>query len=158
MRGLRRQRVSGTILLVLGLVLLVSELTGGLGGAMVLLLIGSAFIVGYLHRRSYGLLIPGSILLGLGSGLVGQRWLSGIGDLDTIGLGAGFVAIYVIDTLYRGRSHWWPLIPGAILIVAGVASGSLEHLISVGWPLVLIVIGLRMLVGGSRTARREKPS
>ncbi len=81
-----------------------------------------------------------------------------VGDLDTIGLGAGFVAIYVIDILYRGRSHWWPLIPGAILIVAGVASGSLEHLISVGWPLVLIVIGLRMLVGGSRTARREKPS
>ena len=78
MRGLRRQRVSGTILLVLGLVLLVSELTGGLGGAMVLLLIGSAFIVGYLHCRSYGLLIPGSILLGLGSGLVGQRWLSGL--------------------------------------------------------------------------------
>ena len=158
MSELRRRRVSGAILLVLGLGLLASQLAGGLGEAMVLLLIGSAFIAGYLHRRSYGLLIPGSILLGLGAGSVGEKWMSGVGDLDTIGLGAGFVAIYIIDTSYRGGSHWWPLIPGAILVVAGVASGSLEHLISVGWPLVLVVIGLRLLVGGSRVARREKLS
>lgn len=146
------------ILLVLGVGLLASHLAGDLGGVMVLLLIGATFIAGYLHRKSYGLLIPGSPLLGLGFGSAGEEWISGVGDVDTIGLGAGFMAIYIIDTFYCGRSHWWSLIPGAVLVMAGVASGRFHLLVSVGWPIVLVVIGFRLLVGGSRVARREKTS
>jgi hypothetical protein len=32
----------------------------------------------------------------------------------------GFIAIYVIAKLYERDSHWWPLIPGVILILIGV--------------------------------------
>jgi hypothetical protein len=136
----RRQLAIGAALVVLGVVLVALLFLEGSSEAeslflIGLFLIGGVFVAGYLYSRAYGLLIPGCILLGLGLGpLVGggpvdvefgpgiQVTISSFGE-DTfvlLGLGVGFVAIYVIPLVYQGRSHWWPLIPGLILILLGL--------------------------------------
>jgi len=115
-------------------------------------------MIGYLFRRAYGLLIPGGILLGLGLGSVGESTFQSFGDIKGIGLGVGFVSIYVIHLIYVGKSHWWPLIPGLILIVTGFASASkdFDRLLSVGWPLILIFVGLLILAGAFGITGRKK--
>jgi hypothetical protein len=144
----QRQVATGAILILIGLGLFALQFLEGFGEAALFFLIGGAFVAAYLYFRSYGLLIPGGILLGLGLGSVGESSVLAFGDFGAIGLGIGFVAIYVIALIYEGHSHWWPLIPGLILIVTGFASGtSFERLLSVGWPLILIFVGLLILAG-----------
>lgn len=158
----KRQRslTAGAILVVLGLGIFGLQLVEGLGDAVVLFLLGGLFIAGYLYSRAYGLLIPGSILLGIGLGSIGEGSAIAIGDFSAIGLGVGFVAIYLIDLIYRGSTHWWPLVPGVILIVSGFAAGNatLERLLSVGWPLILVLVGLLLLVGGFGVFGRQSVS
>jgi hypothetical protein len=121
-------------------------------------------VAGYLYRRRYGFLIPGGILLGLGLGSIGEGALFQIADFEAIGLGIGFISIYVIALAYEGRTHWWPLIPGGILVVTGLATGNavFQRLLSVGWPLILVFIGLLFLASafglmGRRPAPEEEP-
>ncbi len=140
---------AGAILVLLGLGLFAVQFVEGFGETLVLFLIGGAFVAGYLYRRAYGLLIPGCILIGIGLGSLGEGTAFEIGDLSSIGLGLGFIAIYVIALVYQGESHWWPLIPGGILVVTGLAAGNkaFEQLLSVAWPLILVFIGLMLLAG-----------
>ena len=150
---------AGAILILLGVGFFALQFMEGFGEAVMFFLIGGAFMVGYLFRRAYGLLIPGGILLGLGLGSVGETTFQSFGDIKGIGLGVGFVSIYLIHLIYVGKSHWWPLIPGGILIVAGFASASrnFERLLSVGWPLILILVGLLVLAGAfGITGRRNR--
>jgi hypothetical protein len=155
----RGQLVLGGILIILGIGLLALQLMEGFGDAVILFLIGGLFVAGYLYRRAYGLLIPGCILLGLGLGKVGESTILAFGGFEQLGLGVGFVAIYVIDLVYTGASSWWPLIPGLILIVTGLAEGSatFERLISVGWPIIIIFIGLLSLAAAFGLTGRKKP-
>ena len=151
---------AGAILILLGLGLFALQFVEGLGAAVIFFLIGGAFVAGYLYRRAYGLLIPGCILLGIGLGSVGEESALAFGDMSSLGLGVGFVAIYVIALVYEGRSSWWPLIPGGILIVTGLASGnaSMQRLLSVGWPLILVFVGLLILAGAfGLTGRKAEP-
>lgn len=147
----RNQRgvVAGAILILLGLVFLAEQLVGGFGEEVFLFVIGGAFLLGYFLRRRYGFLIPGCILVGLAFGGLGENSPFAIGDFTNVGLGLGFVAIYLIDLAYTGSSHWWPLIPGVILVVTGIAQGNeaIENLFRVGWPLILVFIGLLILAG-----------
>ena len=140
---------AGAILVLLGLGLFAVQFVEGFGEALILFLIGGAFVAGYLYRRAYGLLIPGCILIGIGLGSLGEGTVFGVGDLSSIGLGLGFIAIYVIALVYQGESHWWPLIPGGILVLLGLAAGSkaFEQLLSVGWPLIIVFVGLILLAG-----------
>src|SRR5881296_2117471 len=101
--------LAGAVLIVLGLGLFALQIVGGLSDAVVLFLVGGVFVFFYFARRVYGLLIPGCILLGLGLGRVGEVAGFARGEVEGIGLGVGFLAIYLIDTIYRRRSHWWPL-------------------------------------------------
>jgi hypothetical protein len=155
----RGRVVLGTILIVLGIGLIALQYFEGFGEAVIFFLIGGAFTAGYLYRRSYGLMIPGGILLGLGLGSVGESILNSFGGLEQIGLGIGFVSIYVIPLIYEGTSSWWPLIPGGILIVTGLSEGSktFERLFEVGWPLIIVFIGLVLLAGAFGLTGRKKP-
>ncbi|MFQ5945386.1 MAG: hypothetical protein ACE5NC_03970 [Anaerolineae bacterium] len=158
MNGRDQSRMmAGAVLILLGVGLLALQFVEGAGAALVLFLIGGLFTTGYLYTRAYGLLIPGGILMGLGLGEVGQSTGIGIGDFDAIGLGLGFLSIFVIAFAYQRRSHWWPLIPGAVLLIGGLAEASpaLDRLVSVGWPLILVFVGLVLLAGAyGLTGRR----
>jgi hypothetical protein len=133
------------------------QLVEGPREAFAFLVVGGAFLVWYFYRRRYGLLIPACILLGLGLGEVGD-W-SGVDfhDFSAAGLGVGFIAIYVIDRLYRGSSPWWPLIPGGILLVRSLVSrnSGVHRYIEVGWPLVLVIVGLLVLAGAFGRRRHD---
>jgi hypothetical protein len=141
--------VTGAILIVLGLGLLALQFVQGFGEAVLFFLIGGLFVAGYLYRRVYGLLIPGGIFLGLGLGAVGEGALFSFADFEAIGLGIGFISIYVIALAFQGRSHWWPLVPGFILVIVGLATGNevFQRLLAIGWPLILVFIGLLFLAG-----------
>jgi hypothetical protein len=143
----KRQLATGSILILLGIGFFALQVLEGFGDAAVLFLIGAACIAGYLFWNAYGWLIAGGILIGIGLATIGESAVLPFRDLGQVGLGLGFISIYVIDLAYRGRTDWWPLITGAFLIVGGLASGNevLRRLLSIGWPVVLIFIGLLLL-------------
>jgi hypothetical protein len=156
-RGHRRH-VIGSTLIVLGLVLFfVRILDRPTDNTLVLFTVGGVFLAWYLYRRRYGLLIPACILLGLAVGRLLDRADLNIRDGQALGLGLGFVAIFILDMIVRDRSPWWPLIPGGILLVKGVGLhiGPADWFLSQGWPLVLVVIGVLILTGVVARPPRE---
>jgi hypothetical protein len=145
----RRSTLAGIILVVLGLALLARQFVEGLGDSLLFFAVGGIFLYLYFQRKSYGILIPGCLLIGLGLGSVGEQAFFQLGGMENVGLGIGFFAIYVIDVIHQGRTHWWPLVPGAVLFLSGLAttSESMARLLEVGWPLLLVGLGLILLLG-----------
>ena len=150
----RQKFTAGAILILFGLGFFLLQRFEGIGTEVVLLIIGAAFLVGYFYQKVYGLLIPACILLGLGFGelLENRFWWANEGT--QLGLGLGFVTIYVIARLYERQSHWWPLIPGVVLILVGLPrTARVFRVLLENWPLVLIAIGLLVLIGAFRKPR-----
>lgn len=153
----RMRIIPGLILVALGVLFLVVqyfELSPGL----ILIFFGLIFLAGFAALRSYGLLIPGCILAGLGLGLLFGRAPLREDATTLLGLGVGFVAIFVVQLIVAGKSHWWPLVPGILLVLAGLAESFPQGqvLFEKGWPLALILIGLLVLLGqfwGSRSGK-----
>lgn len=122
-------------------------------GGMVLLLIGGIFMYVYFTSKPgyrIGFLIPGSILLGIGSGVFLQgfapvNWLFG-GGITAITLGLGFCMIWFFE-----RKHWWALIPGGVILLGGLSS--IFRLFAL-WPVVLIALGAYLLYDQSRRRPR----
>ncbi len=148
---------TAAVLILLGLALFVFQFVQGTIAVLLFLLVGALFVAGYLYWRAYGLLIPGCILLGIGLGSIGENIPLGVSNFSSIGLGIGFIGIYVIHWLYERKSVWWPFIPGGILILIGVASSShaVAEVLSKGWPLLLVLAGLVVLIGRLRANRSE---
>jgi hypothetical protein len=147
------RQIAGIALVGVGFSLLVINLTG-VGAVAVLALGGLAFLFAYLATRSYGLLVPGGILTGLGTALV----LDDLGlteDTALLGLAAGFLLIPLVQLGTAGRRDagwWWPLIPAGILGTIGTAQlidGRRTALVLSG---LLIVLGLVSLWSGARQA------
>jgi hypothetical protein len=147
--------VAGAVLIVIGLGLFALQFTEGLGESVITFFIGALFLAGYLYRRSYGLLIPAGILMGIGLGNVGQQAFISLEGIGSIGLGIGFLSIYVIGRAYQGSTPWWPLVPGGILLIQGLASSSdaFSQYMEIGWPLILVLVGLILLFGASELRR-----
>jgi hypothetical protein len=146
------------MLILLGLALYGMQYIGDLGKSAVLLCSGGLFVAGYLFTRAYLLLVVGGILFGLGFGSFGERYFYVWGEFSEIGLGVGFILIYLIALFYERCSHWWPLIPGAVLILLGLQSwGKVwRFLLSDGWPLILVIVGVLLLLGALGRKRRPK--
>jgi len=111
------------------------------------LFLGGAFLAGYFYSGAYGLLIPGCLLLGLTLGSTKTSFF-GFSDFNEFTFGLGFIAIYVIDRLYKGKTHWWPLIPGIILVFIGLDNwyGFRNYT----WPVILIVFGVWIIIKSFR--------
>ena len=156
-----RNLAPGLILIALGALFFVVQVTG-VGGEAVVAVIGAAFLAAYAFTRQYGFLVPGGIMSGLGVGIVLQSQATAEeGGVVVIGLGLGFLSIYVIDLLVRRSSRlWWPLVPGGILTAIGILieADRVEVLTGLDWlwPLVLIAIGAIVLL--SQVRRREEPT
>ena len=156
-RSRRTGVVSGISLIVIGLLLFWLNRLDDLSDSIVFFVIGSVFLGAYFYGKNFGLLIPACILLGLGAG----RTLPSSELIQhplQFGLGTGFVAIFAIALLYERQSHWWPLIPGGILLLKGFSIGTdtMRFLLNDGgWALVLVVIGVFILLGTFRQKKRS---
>ena len=148
------RKVTGVVLVAVGLLLFILQVATGITVSLMLLVAGIAFLAAYFNKRAYGLLIPGCILIGMSLGRLGEEYVDFIHDPSFVGLGIGFLAIFVVDRFYRGATGWWPLIPGFILLFMGLETGGMNigELLSKGWPLALVILGILYLTGkiGSR--------
>ncbi len=120
--------------------------------------IGLAFLTAYAFTRNYGFLVPGGIMSGLGIGIIYETLLDANGAPVLLGLGLGFITIYVISRLQgRMSADWWPLIPGGILTTVGLflAADQTGLLGTIGrwWPAALIIIGVFLIY-----RRRSEPA
>ena len=154
----RANTVPALVLIGIGAVMLIAQLTG-VGPEAVVAVIGVGFLMAYAATRTYGFLIPGGIMTGLGVGIVIETQAVGSqGEPVLLGLGIGFLALYAVDAIVRrSEALWWPVIPGGILSTIGVLVGTGREgwLDDAGswWPAILIVIGGLILLSGRWTAR-----
>ena len=150
--------MSGVALILIGLVLLVDQLTQAkLFGLLLLPTIGVIFLAWGIGTRRPGLMIPGGILLGIGAGAVlTERVFVDLsndarGGVFLLSFAAGWAVITLCSLLFTSRPQWWPLVVSALmaLIGAGLLAGQagLELIAFIGraWPLIFIWIGLRIL-------------
>lgn len=153
----------GVILLVVGGVLLVTRFVPMETAPTWLLGLGVGLALIAIVNGSYAALVAGMVLLGLGAGMVlGDR---GVADIPSwtwmlLGLGAGFIGIYVMALILKLRSHWWPLVPGFILLAVGGAR-YVRHFtllppevvmaVRTWWPAALVVVGVWLLVRALRS-------
>ena len=153
MEAMQRGRMmKGVVLMALGTGLFALQYAEGFSISVIFLLIGGVFLAGYFGSRAHGYLIPGCIMLGFGLGWLADDLLVGYGDLQLVGLGFGFVAITLIGLVVERRKDWWPLMPGGVLLLIGLAQGlpDMTELVWKAWPLVLVVIGIFIVIGAAR--------
>ena len=152
----QRRLLAGTILIVVGLLSYLNPRIDILRTEYLLVGLGAIFIVAYFVMRKYGLLIPGCILSGLGLGVTFDHSLRNVGDGPQLGLGLGFIAIYLIGFLLERRRQWWPLVPGTVLVLSGfdltedAAAYFFDH-----WELMLVVIGVLLVLGSLRGSKSK---
>ncbi len=118
------------------------------------LIIGLLFLGLFFVTRSVGAVVSGSILVGVGIGILvvkGSDPDVGTGGF-LISLAGGFFLAWVLGLLFNIRSlRWWPLAPGLILLVIGaiVTSGHMgKDLVSAAadwWPALLVLMGAFLL-------------
>ncbi|MFP4343264.1 MAG: hypothetical protein ACLFU8_01095 [Anaerolineales bacterium] len=151
--------VGGLLLILVGALLLAARFTDSdILGLAIPLLLGLGFLAWALTARSVGLLIPGGILTGIGTGAlliesIGANLSeSGEGGLFLVAFAGGWGLISLLAALVLKTEMWWPLIPAAIigavggaLLIGGTALKVLE-LVNDLWPLGLIIIGLYLLL------------
>lgn len=143
--------VFAVILIAVGVGALVMQVVPD-AGAWVVLLIGLGLLAVFAILREYGALIPGGIMTGLGAGILASQGLAleneATGGVIVLGLGLGFIAIWVIGALFHiAEHHPWPLVPGGILSVIGLSllvGGQAIELMRF-WPVAVIAIGLIVL-------------
>ena len=152
--GARDRVVLAVILIAVGIggfALQYLENTPNIGG-WVVLMIGLGFLAVFTFTRQYGFLVPGGIMAGLGSGILASEAVTltdeGTAGTIVLGLGLGFVAIWVIGAIVSVVGHhFWPLIPGGILAAVGAAllvGGQAVDLLDY-WPIALIAVGVLVL-------------
>lgn len=161
--------VVGTILVLIGLITFAANMwQTSILGLLVLPALGIIFLVGAFVGRISGLLIPGSILAGLGLGTLAQQTLfasatsEARGAIAVLGLAVGFLAIMPLMQFMERRFYWWPAIPGGILLVvsialfAGPAGTTFLQALGTFWPLALIAVGAYLLFRVYRQPHRDR--
>ncbi len=155
----RNRLAVGVMLVAIGLLALALQFID-LGNLVWLMFGGLAliFIVTGIVTRTFGLVIPGGILAGLGLGMFLMLqpipFLDGIneGGVFMLGFAAGWLLITLLSPLTGEGFQWWPLIPGGIIGAVGLAllSGdfgiTILQFFSYAWPVALIVGGIYLLL------------
>lgn len=156
----RDQWVGGAVLITIGVALLLGQYVGD-AGRFVVLGIGVVLLVLFAISRNPGALIGGGIMTGLGIGIVLATELEGdaAGSAVLLGLGGGFLGVWLVGLLFRvEETRIWPLIPGAILGIIGVALlAGTEALESMEWVVPALFIGFGAIVIVAAFVRRGSP-
>ncbi len=161
----RRQIVNGIALIIIGILVLLVQLDVvrniNLFALLLLPALGLIFLLWGILVRSRGLLIPGGILFGLGSGIAltesvlrleSENQQAGV---ILILFAAGWLLITLLSGLFTDKTIWWPLIPGGIVgliggvLLAGVL-GDFNRLVGQFWPVLLIAAGLFLVIRRQR--------
>ena len=156
---------AGIVLVLIGAVALVSPYVDL--GLLLFAGLGLTFLVWGVVKREVGLIIPGGILSGIGAGVLATAWLgSDYQNFRDIGaavyllcFAGGWGLITLFSALFTDETHWWPLIPGGIMAVLGVsmltgnAGKWLMQLLTQGWPLILIGLGVFLIARQWRRSR-----
>ena len=162
--GPRDRIVLAIILIAVGIGSLVLQNVGttpNIGGWIVLA-IGLGFLAAFAFSRQYGFLIPGAVMAGLGSGILVADALPLTDDATAgaivVGLGSGFLAIWIVGAIVRvAGHHFWPLIPGGILVAVGAAlliGGQAVDLFDY-WPILVIAAGV-VVLGAAALENRSR--
>lgn len=120
--------------------------------------IGLAFLAWGFFERLIGLIIPGSLLSGIGPGFyLGFVSNSGNSELVQVGffitcIGLGWILITLTSRMINPTFLWWPLIPGGILtmvgwgLTIGGSRSSALTLIGNTGSISLIILGLYLIL------------
>lgn len=155
----RQNYITGAALILIGLFLFTVQYiqTEWLGFA-ILPGLGVIFLAWGIVSRNFGLLIPGGILSGLGTGVfLMEGPFSAMDEMNKGGLimlsfAAGWALMTILSRFVGDKFQLWPLIPGVIIGLVGAAllTGGLAleilNLIGKSWPLGLIAAGLYILL------------
>ena len=151
--------VAGTVLILIGLVSLLAVFYPAIDfDRYFVLFLGIVFLVWGSLRPARGLIIPGGILTGIGAGVL---LTSSIythfnepvsGGIFLLAFAGGWMLIPLFTALVARPVMWWPAIPAAFMAFFGVAllASSLDpqllDYLNKGWPIILIVIGLYLIL------------
>lgn len=146
----------GLVLAAIGAALLLARMHVVSQGPAVLLAIGAALALYGVFARAFAPLVPGCILLGLAAGmLLGDRGVAelGVARWQLLGLGGGFVLIFLLALVLGFGIRWWALVVGGVLLLVGafphikeLLDPSLVVAFRTYWPVLLIVAGLYLVV------------
>lgn len=155
----KQNYITGLALVLIGLFMFsVQYIQSEMLGLVILPGLGIIFLAWGLISRNFGLLIPGGILSGLGTGVfLMEGPFSAMNETNQGGLvmlcfAAGWVLIALLSRFVGEKFQLWPLIPGVLIGLTGAAlfSGgkALEILNLVGksWPLGLVILGLYLIL------------
>ena len=147
----REPLVGGIVLVLIGVGLLAAQLVPDIS-RFVVALIGVSLLLVFLVTRTYGALVGGSIVSGVGVGVILVTSFEGeLGAaLMLLSLATGFIGIWALSHLFAMRErHWWPLVPGLIVgsVAVALALGGWAIDLLAYWPAILIVIGAVLLFG-----------
>lgn len=155
----RDRVVLGVMLIAIGLLVFLSQVID-LPQIELLILPGLAliFLLWGLLTREVGLMIPGGILAGIALGvyLMTGPYAGQIEDNQAgvflLAFSAGWALISLLSLVSKQGFQWWPLIPGAIIglvglaVMRGGAAMQLLEIIGYAWPLVLVAVGAYLLL------------
>lgn len=149
--------IVGIVILLIGIALLAERVFHGLAEGGVVLAVGIVFLVLWLLRGRYGQLVVGCLATAVGVGGVIDRSLN-TGHAGSISLGCGFIAIYLLEEARTRRAHWWPLLPGVVLVAGGLLAEA-SVLRRYFWPVALVIVGLAIVSGEwrHRGSRGDRP-
>jgi len=161
----RRGLIVGVVLLILGGFFLLSRTFRFSGPGPILLLIGAIFLALSVLRRARGPLLPGAVLVGLGSGFLLRQPLEAIlphWATIVLGLGAGFLLVAALDRATGRDRRPSPLVPGIVLVLVAIV-GALTRQEALReafarlrdlWPWALVLAGVALVAQAVFRKRR----
>jgi len=155
----RDRVILGVMLIAIGLLVFLSQVID-LPQIELLILPGLAmiFLLWGLLTREIGLLIPGGILAGIALGvyLIIGPYAGQIeenqGGIFLLAFSAGWALISLLSLISKQGFQWWPLIPGGIIglvglaVMRGGAAMQLLEILGYAWPLALVAVGAYLLL------------